>query len=190
MGAARSVIQLLSFEVVTGLSALAPLMLVGSMSLIDITDYQAENGWMIWTQPVAFVLFMIAGFAETNRTPFDLTEHEAEVIGGYHTEYSGMRWGMMMIGEYSAMFLVAFLVSIVFLGGYGDLGTMVNGTLVASAWGGLFLILKVAFFFFFFLWTRAAWPHVRPDQLMWLCWKVLMPLAVVNIVITGIVMMA
>lgn len=190
MGAARSVIQLLSFEVVTGLSALAPLMLVGSMSLIDITDYQAENGWMIWSQPVAFVLFMIAGFAETNRTPFDLTEHEAEVIGGYHTEYSGMRWGMMMIGEYSAMFLVAFLVSIVFLGGYGDLGTMVNGTLVASAWGGLFLILKVSFFFFFFLWTRAAWPHVRPDQLMWLCWKVLMPLAVVNIVITGIVMMA
>lgn len=190
IGAARSVVQLLSFEVVTGLSSLAPLMLIGSLSLIDITAYQTEHGWMIFTQPIAFVLFMIAGFAETNRTPFDLTEHEAEVIGGYHTEYSGMRWGMMMIGEYAAMFLVAFLVSIVFLGGFGDLGTVVNGTLIASAWGGLFLILKVSFFFFFFLWTRAAWPHVRPDQLMWLCWKVLMPLAVVNIVITGIVMMA
>jgi NADH-quinone oxidoreductase subunit H len=190
IGAARTVVQLLSFEVVTGLSALAPLMMIGSLSLIDITTYQAEHGWMIWSQPVAFVLFMIAGFAETNRTPFDLTEHEAEVIGGYHTEYSGMRWGMMMIGEYAEMFLVAFLVSIMFLGGFGDLGEVVNGTLEASAWGGLFLILKVSFFFFFFLWTRAAWPHVRPDQLMWLCWKVLMPLAVVNVVITGIVMMA
>ena len=188
IGAARSVIQLLSFEVVTGLSVLAPLMMVGSLSLLDINDYQRDNGWLIWSQPVAFVLFMIAGFAETNRTPFDLTENEAEVIGGYHTEYSGMKWGLMMIGEYANMFLVAFLVSIVFLGGYGDAGSIINGEAI-GAWGGLWLILKVAFFFFFFLWTRAAWPHVRPDQLMWLCWKVLMPLAVVNIVITGIVMM-
>ncbi len=189
IGAARSVIQLLSFEVVTGLSILAPLMLVGSLSLIDINEYQKDAGWLIWSQPVAFVLFMISGFAETNRTPFDLTEHEAEVIGGYHTEYSGMKWGMMMIGEYANMFLVAFLASIVFLGGYGDAGSIVNGEAVTAAWGGLFLILKVSFFFFFFLWTRAAWPHVRPDQLMWLCWKVLMPVAVINVVITGIVMM-
>ena len=188
IGAARSVMQLLSFEVVTGLSILAPLMLIGSLSLIDINAYQIENGWMIFTQPIAFVLFMISGFAETNRTPFDLTEHEAEVIGGYHTEYAGMKWGLMMIGEYANMFLVAFLVSIVFLGGYGDAGAIINGE-ANSAWGGLFLILKVSFFFFFFLWTRAAWPHVRPDQLMWLCWKVLMPLAVVNIVITGLVVM-
>lgn len=192
IGAARSVMQLLSFEVVTGLSILAPLMLVGSMSLIDINDYQKDSGWLIFSQPVAFILFMIAGFAETNRTPFDLTEHEAEVIGGYHTEYAGMKWGLMMIGEYANMYVVAFLASIVFLGGYGDAGSVINamtGEVEGSAWGGLWLILKVAFFFFFFLWTRAAWPHIRPDQLMWLCWKVLMPIAVINVVITGIVMM-
>lgn len=190
IGAARTIIQLLSFEVITGLSILAPLMLVGSLSLIDINAYQMGGiqNWLIWQQPVAFVLFLIAGFAEVNRLPFDLQEHEAEIIGGYHTEYSGMKYGLMMIGEYANMFVVAFLVSIIFLGGYGEAGAVIDGEQV-SAWGGLWLVLKVAFFFFFFMWTRAAWPHIRPDQLMWLAWKVLMPIAVINIVITGVVMM-
>ena len=181
LGAARAVIQLLSFEVVTGLSILAPLMLVGSLSLIDINNHQAGGvgHWLVWTQPVAFVLFTIAGFAETNRTPFDLLEHEAEVVSGYATEYSGMRWGLFFIGEYTNMFIVAFLASIMFLGGFNDWGFLP---------GGLAIILKVVFLIFFFLWTRAAWPHVRPDQLMWLCWKVLMPIALLNILITGIVM--
>ncbi len=182
LGAARTVIQLLSFEIVTGLSVLAPLMMVGSLSLIDINNYQAggmEN-WIIWSQPVAFVLFLIAGFAETNRTPFDLLEHEAEVISGYATEYSGMRWGMFFIGEYANLFTVSFLVSLIFLGGFNDWGFIP---------GAIAILLKVFFFIFFFLWTRAAWPHVRPDQLMWLCWKVLMPVAIINIVITGIVLM-
>ena len=194
LGAARAVIQLISFEVITGLSILAPLMMVGSLSLIDINAYQIDHGWMIFSQPVAFVLFLIAGFAEVNRTPFDLQEHEAEIIGGYHTEYSGMKYGLMAIGEYVSMFVVAFLVSIIFLGGYGDAGALItHGAMLSteheSAVGGLWLIAKVGFLFFFFIWTRAAWPHIRPDQLMWLCWKVLMPLAVVNIVITGVVMM-
>ena len=188
IGGARAVVQLLSFEVVSGLSILAPLMLVGSLSMLDINDYQIENGWLIFSQPVAFVLFLIAGFAETNRTPFDLTENDAEIIAGYHTEYSGMRFGVMMIGEYATMILVAFMISIIFLGGYGDAGAIINGE-ANSAWGGLFLVLKVAFFFFFFFWVRAAWPHVRPDQMMWLCWKVLMPVAVINILITGFVVM-
>ncbi|KIM11242.1 MAG: NADH-quinone oxidoreductase [Sulfuricurvum sp. PC08-66] len=191
LGAARAVVALLSFEVITGLSILAPLMLVGSLSLIDINAYQMGgiDNWMVWQQPIAFVLFLIAGFAETNRKPFDLSEQDAEIIGGYHTEYSGMKYGLMMIGEYANMFVVAFLVSIIFLGGYGEAGSIVNGEAV-GAWGGIWLILKVAFFFILFVWVRAAWPHIRPDQLMWLAWKVLMPLAVVNIVITGIVMMA
>ncbi|MDH5464285.1 MAG: NADH-quinone oxidoreductase subunit NuoH [Thiovulaceae bacterium] len=189
IGAARGVIQLLSFEVITGLSILAPLMMVGSLSLIDINQYQVDSGmWLIVQQPVAFILFTIAGFAEVNRTPFDLTENESEIIAGYHTEYSGMKYGLMAIGEYASMFIVAFLVSIIFLGGYGDASAIVNGE-QNGAWGGVFLLLKVAFFFFFFIWTRATWPHIRPDQLMWLCWKVLMPLAVLNIVITGFVMM-
>ncbi len=182
IGSARTAIQFLSYEVVTGLSLLAPIMMVGSLSLIDFNEYQAGgiSNWIIWTQPVAFVLFIISGFAETNRTPFDLLENEAEVISGYATEYSGMRWGMFFIGEYANMITIGFLASLIFLGGFNPLWIIP---------GGLAIILKVAFFFFLMLWVRAAWPHVRPDQLMWLCWKVLMPLAVVNILITGIVMM-
>ena len=182
LGGARTAIQLLSYEVVTGLSILSPIMMVGSLSLIDMNNYQAGGftSWMIWSQPVAFILFLIAGFAETNRTPFDLLENEAEIISGYATEYSGMRWGMFFIGEYANLFTVAFLVSLIFLGGFNDLGFIP---------GALAILLKVAFLIFLFLWTRAAWPHVRPDQLMWLCWKVLMPLALLNILITAIVMM-
>ena len=181
LGAARTVIQMLSFEVVTGLSLIAPLMMVGSLSLIDINNYQ-EGGighWIVWAQPVAFILYLISGYAETNRTPFDLLEHEAEVVTGYATEYSGMRWGLFAIGEYANMFTVAFIASLVFLGGFNPMGIIP---------GGLAILLKVSFLIFLFLWVRAAWPHIRPDQLMWLCWKVLMPLAVVNILITGIVL--
>jgi NADH-quinone oxidoreductase subunit H len=182
LGGARTAIQLLSYEVVTGLSILAPLMLVGSLSLIDINNYQAGgvSQWLIWTQPVAFVAFLIAGFAETNRTPFDLLEHEAEVVAGYATEYSGMRWGMFFIGEYANLFTISFITALLFLGGYNDLWFIP---------GGIAIILKVAFLIFFFLWTRASWPHVRPDQLMWLCWKILMPVALINVVVTGIVVM-
>ncbi|MBL0721766.1 MAG: NADH-quinone oxidoreductase subunit NuoH [Sulfurovum sp.] len=182
IGSARTAIQFLSYEVVTGLSVLAPIMLVGSLSLVDFNDYQSGGltSWLIWQQPVAFILFLIAGFAETNRTPFDLLEHEAEVISGYATEYSGMRWGMFFIGEYANMITVAILASVMFLGGYNDLGFIA---------GWFIIILKISFFFFLMLWVRASWPHIRPDQLMWLCWKVLMPLALINILITAIVMM-
>ena len=105
LGAARTAIQLLSFEVVSGLSLLAPIMLVGSLSLIDINNYQEGSitNWLIFSQPLAFVLFLFAGYAELNRTPFDLLEHEAEVVAGYATEYAGMRWGMFFIGEYANM---------------------------------------------------------------------------------------
>ena len=182
IGSARTAIQFLSYEVVTGLSLLAPIMMVGSLSLIDFNNYQAGgiSNWIVWAQPIAFILFLISGFAETNRTPFDLLENEAEVIAGYATEYSGMRWGMFFIGEYANMITISFLASLIFLGGFNPLGFIP---------GGLAIILKVSFLFFLMLWARASWPHVRPDQLMWLCWKVLMPLAVINILITGIVLM-
>ena len=182
LGSARTAIQFLSYEVVTGLSILAPIMIVGSLSLIDFNNYQAGgiSHWLIWQQPLAFILFIIAGFAETNRTPFDLLEHEAEIVAGYATEYSGMRWGMFFIGEYANMITISFLASLIFFGGFNSLGFIP---------GGLAIILKVAFFFFLMLWVRASWPHIRPDQLMWLCWKVLMPLAVINVTITGLWMM-
>ncbi|HIP50838.1 MAG TPA: NADH-quinone oxidoreductase subunit NuoH [Campylobacterales bacterium] len=180
IGSARTAVQFLSYEVVTGLSLLAPIMLVGSLSFVDFNSYQADGVWMVVYQPVAFVLFLIAGFAETNRTPFDLLEHEAEIISGYVTEYSGMRWGLFFIGEYANMITIGVIASVVFLGGYNDFWFIP---------GWIMIIAKIAFSFFFMLWVRAAWPHVRPDQLMWLCWKVLMPLAVINILITGLVIM-
>ena len=181
LGAARAVVQMLSFEVVSGLSVLAPIMMIGSLSLIDINDYQSGGvmSWLIWKQPLAFILFAMAGFMETNRAPFDTVEFEAEVVAGYATEYSGMRWGLFFIGEYANMITIAVLVSIIFMGGY-------------NPWwfipGGVMMLLKVSMWVFLFLWVRAAWPHIRPDQLMWVCWKVLMPLAVVNILITGFVL--
>lgn len=181
ISAARGAAVFISYEVITGLSILAPIMMVGSLSLIDFNNYQAGgiSDWIIWSQPVAFVLFWIAAFAETGRTPFHLVANDHEIIDGFGTEYSGMRWGLFFIGEYANMFFISFMIPLIFLGGYGD----------GSLMGALGLLLKVSFFFFFFLWTRAAWPDVRPDQLMWLCWKVLMPIAVINVVITGIVMM-
>jgi len=179
LSAARAAAVFISYEVVTGLAALAPIMMVGSLSLIDFNNYQIENGWIVWSQPLAFILFWIAAFAETGRTPFHLIAKDHEIIDGFGTEYSGMRWGLFFIGEYANMFFISFVIPIIFLGGFGD------GTVL----GAFALLGKMAFFFFFFLWTRAAWPDVRPDQLMWLCWKVLMPLAVINVVITGFVMM-
>ena len=178
LGSARTAIQFLSYEVITGLSILAPIMIVGSLSFISFNNYQIENHWLILYQPVAFILFLIAGFAETNRTPFDLLEHEAEIISGYATEYSGMRWGMFFIGEYANMITISVMASMIFLGGYADFWFI-------PAW--IMIILKISFLFFFMIWARASWPHVRPDQLMWLCWKVLMPLALVNILITAVI---
>ena len=181
LGGARAVVQMLSFEVVSGLSLLAPIMIIGSLSLIDINDFQKAGvgDWLIWKQPLAFILFAIAGFMETNRSPFDTLEFEAEVVSGYATEYSGMRWGLFFIGEYANMITISVLVSILFMGGYNPIGFIP---------GAIAMLLKVTFWIFMFLWVRAAWPHVRPDQLMWLCWKVLMPLAVINILITGFVL--
>jgi len=181
IGAARTAIQFLSYEVVTGLSLLGPIMIVGSLSFVDFSLYQRGGieHWLIWKQPVAFILFLIAGFAETNRTPFDLLEHEAEVVSGYATEYSGMRWGMFFIGEYANMITISIIATFVFLGGY-DPETM---------FAGLWTTLKIAFFFFLMIWVRASWPHVRPDQLMWLCWKVLMPIGMINVLVTAIVLM-
>ncbi len=181
LAAARAGAVFISYEVVSGLSALAPIMMVGSLSLVDFNNYQADGigSWIVWSQPVAFILFWIAAFAETGRTPFHLIANDHELIDGFGTEYSGMRWGLFFIGEYANMFFISFVIPILFLGGFGD----------GSVLGALALLGKMSFFFFFFLWTRAAWPDVRPDQLMWLCWKVLMPIAVINVVITGLVMM-
>ncbi|BCX78750.1 NADH-quinone oxidoreductase subunit NuoH [Campylobacter sp. 19-13652] len=178
IAAARAVMSLVSFEIISGISLLSVIMMVGSLSLIDINNYQSE-GWLVFKQPLAFLLFWMATFVECNRTPFSLTENETELVAGFGTEYSGMRWGMFFIGEYTSMLASSIVIVLIFLGGFNPLWIIP---------GALALILKASVIFFFFLWTRAAWPHLRADQLMGFCYKVLLPLALANVLVTGFVL--
>ena len=177
MSAARAVVALLSFEVVAGMALLSVVMVTSSLSLVDINNYQKGIfNWLIFKQPLAFVLFVMASFVECNRTPFCLTENETEIVAGYGTEYSGMRWAMFFIGEYTNMIAASIIITLVFLGGFNEFLFIP---------GGLMILLKSSLVFFFFLWTRASWPHLRVDQLSMLCWKILLPLGILNVVITG-----
>jgi NADH-quinone oxidoreductase subunit H len=192
MSAVRASSQMISYEIAMGLSMIAILMMTGTLSLKDITVYQAENGWNFIYQPVGFLIFLICSFAETNRTPFDLAECESELIGGYHTEYSSMKMGFYLFAEYANMFISSTILAIVFFGGYHFPGmAWVNdnwGINIAALIGFLALFLKLCFFIFFYMWVRWTIPRFRYDQLMHLGWKVLIPLAIANIIITGIVM--
>ena len=177
ISAARAVVSLLSFEVVAGMALLSVVMVTSSLSLVDINNYQKGIfNWLIFKQPLAFVLFVMASFVECNRTPFCLTENETEIVAGYGTEYSGMRWAMFFIGEYTNMIAASIIITLLFLGGFNEFLFIP---------GGLMILLKSSLVFFFFLWTRASWPHLRVDQLSMLCWKALLPLGILNVVITG-----
>ncbi len=177
ISAARAVVSLLSFEVVAGMALLSVVMVTSSLSLVDINNYQKGIfNWLIFKQPIAFVLFVMASFVECNRTPFCLTENETEIVAGYGTEYSGMRWAMFFIGEYTNMIAASIIITLLFLGGFNEFLFIP---------GGLMILLKSSLVFFFFLWTRASWPHLRVDQLSMLCWKILLPLGILNVVITG-----
>lgn len=192
MSAVRASSQMISYEVAMGLAMIAILMMTGSLSLKEITEYQAANGWNILYQPVAFIIFLVCSFAETNRTPFDLAECESELIGGYHTEYSSMKMGFYLFAEYANMFISSTILAIVFLGGYHFPGmNWVSenwGVNIAALLGFLSLFAKLCFFIFFYMWVRWTIPRFRYDQLMHLGWKILIPLAVINIIVTGIVM--
>ena len=179
IGSLRSVLQLISFEVINTLSLIPVVMIVGSLSLIDIVSAQSGgiDKWFIWREPICFALFLIAAFVECNRTPLCLTENETEIVAGCSTAYSGMRWGMFFIGEYANIITYSVVTTLVFLGGFN------------AFWfipGGVMMVLKSSLVFFCFLWARAAWPHLRPDQLMGLCWKVCMPLALACVLITAL----
>ena len=177
ISAARAVVSLLSFEVVAGMALLSVVMVTSSLSLVDINNYQKGIfNWLIFKQPLAFVLFVMASFVECNRTPFCLIENETEIVAGYGTEYSGMRWAMFFIGEYTNMIAASIIITLLFLGGFNEFLFIP---------GGLMILLKSSLVFFFFLWTRASWPHLRVDQLSMLCWKILLPLGILNVVITG-----
>ena len=193
MGAVRAASQMVSYEVAMGLSMIALLMMTGTLSLREISLQQQEMNWNVFYQPLSFLIFLICSFAETNRTPFDLAECESELIGGYHTEYSSMKMGFYLFAEYASMFISATIISVLFFGGYNYPGMswMVEhaGVNIANLLGIAALFAKLCFFIFFYMWVRWTIPRFRYDQLMNLGWRILIPLSIINIMITGAVIL-
>lgn len=189
MGAMRASSQMISYEVAMGLSIIALLMMSGTLSLREIAAQQPGMHWNVFYQPVGFLIFLICSFAETNRTPFDLAECEAELIGGYHTEYSSMRMGFYLFAEYASMFISSTILAVLYFGAYNYPGmawAVENwGVNAANIIGIFVLFAKICFFIFFYMWVRWTIPRFRYDQLMRLGWKILIPLAIANIVVTG-----
>lgn len=190
LGGLRSAAQVISYEIILGLSLVGIFILTGSLSLreiliaqrgtIDILGLDVSN-WYVITQPVAFIIFMIAAVAETNRAPFDLPEAETELVSGFHTEYSAFRFSFYFLGEYISMIVVSLFASTLFLGGTSGPGS-------DSYWGlGIvWILVKTILFLFFYIWLRATLPRFRYDQLMGIAWKVLLPAVLLNIVLTAI----
>jgi len=195
LGSLRSASQVISYEIPMGLAIISVLMLTGSLSLVDITRGQ-EHVWNVLYQPVAFVVYIIAGIAETNRTPFDLPEAENELVAGFHVEYSGMRWAYFFMAEYANMLMVSCMAVVLFLGGWNPIiprfvfeSVPVLGSYIGFLGGpGVWwFIIKIYVYFFIFLWLRTTLPRLRYDQLMRLGWKILIPVGLANILVTGLV---
>ena len=185
LGAMRSAAQLISYEVAIGMSLLGVAMMAGSLSLVDIVEAQGsgpgEQGiWFIVPQFVGFIIFMVAGFAESSRPPFDLPESDAELVAGYNTEYSGMRFGSFFMAEYIEVIVISGVATACFLGGWHGPGP--------DALAPLWVVLKMFAFVIFFIWIRATLPRLRYDQLMSFGWKVLLPLATLNVLVTAILL--
>lgn len=175
IGAVRSTAQMVSYELALGSALLSPLMMVGSLSFAQIAVFQKGN-WLVFSQPMAFILFCVAAVAETNRAPFDLPEAEQELGAGFHTEYSGMRFALFFMAEYVAMITVSAVATTVFLGGpYAPFFDFQHG---------IIFVIKIALFMFAFIWLRATLPRYRYDQLMRIGWQVLLPLSLLNLAIT------
>jgi len=175
LGTMRASAQMLTYEVFMGLSLMGVVMMADSFNLRDIVEAQ-KTGWFIIPQFIGFVIFLIAGIAETHRLPFDIPEAEGELVAGYHSEYSGMKFGMFFVGEYLGVTLISALIAIMFFGGW--LGP---SFLPPVVW----FFLKTGFFICFFILLRASLPRPRYDQLMSVGWKILLPLALINILVTG-----
>lgn len=189
LGAVRASSQMISYELAMGLSVASVILMSGTLSLQDIVHQQQATMWNVVYQPLAFLVFFICALAETNRAPFDLPECEAELIGGYHTEYSAMKLGFYLFAEYINMFVSSAIISTLFFGGYHvpfiqNLGLSEN---LVTILGTVFLFVKIFAFILLFMWVRWTLPRFRYDQLMKLGWKMLLPLALANLIITGIV---
>ena len=194
MGAIRASAQMISYEIAMGLAIIALIMSTGTMSLKEIADQQDAGLANFVYQPLGFLIFLICSFAELNRAPFDMPESESELIGGYHTEYSSMKLGLYLFAEYINMFISSAIIVTFYLGGHHfpfqneinqALGLSTN---LSTALGTVVFFLKIFFFIFFFMWVRWTLPRFRYDQLMRVGWKSLIPLAILNILVTGIVM--
>jgi len=174
LGGMRAAAQMLSYEVFMGLSLMGVVVLAGSFGLSHIVEAQRKV-WFVLPQFPGFVLFMIAGLAETRRTPFDLSEADSELVAGYHSEYSGMKFGMFFVGEYMGVTLISAMITVLFFGGW--LGPVLPGV--------VWFLIKTFFFIAFFVLVRAALPRPRFDQLMSWSWKLMLPLSLVNVLLTG-----
>lgn len=190
LGALRASSQMISYELGMGLSIIALVMTTGTLSIGEIAAQQHGGHWNIIYQPLGFLIFVICAFAETNRAPFDLPECETELVGGYHTEYSSMKLGFYLFAEYINMFISSAIIATLYFGGYNMpfIGRFVHDPTWLTILGTFFLFAKIFFFIFLFMWVRWTLPRFRYDQLMNLGWKGLIPLAILNIGITGIVM--
>ncbi|GAB3918001.1 NADH-quinone oxidoreductase subunit NuoH [Mucilaginibacter boryungensis] len=196
LGAIRAASQNISYEISMGLSIIALLMVTGTLSLKEIAEQQHSWHWNVLYQPLGFLLFLVCAFAETNRSPFDLPECETELVGGYHTEYSSMKLGFYLFAEYINMFISSAVMATLYFGGYNYPGmSWMAGHMavwmphaapvIVPLIGTAVLFAKIVLFIFFFMWVRWTIPRFRYDQLMDLGWKILIPLAITNIVLTG-----
>ncbi len=190
LGAIRAASQNISYEIAMGLSIIALLMMTGTLSMREIAEQQSGLSWNVFYQPLGFLIFLICAFAETNRTPFDLPECETELVGGHHTEYSSMKLGFYLFSEYINMFVTSAVMATLYFGGYNFPGMhLISDPNLLSLLGVAALFIKILLFIFFFIWVRWTVPRFRYDQLMKLGWKILIPLSLINIVITGLVIL-
>jgi len=195
LGAMRAASQIISYELAMGIALIALLMITGTLSLRTMVNQQIDHLWNIFKQPLGFLIFLICAFAETNRTPFDLSEAENELIGGYHSEYSSMKLGFYLFAEYVNMFLSSAVMVTLFFGGY-DI-PFFNDAAHTASWGvnvmailqGVVFFAKIVCFIFLFMWVRWTIPRFRYDQLMNLGWKILLPLALANMLLTGAIIL-
>ena len=183
----RASAQLISYEVAVTMTLVSMVLMAGTLSMVGIVNAQLDAGlWFVFAQPVAFVVFMIGGLAETNRAPFDMPEAEQELTGGFHTEYSGMRFALFFLAEYANMIVISSLATTLFLGGwlrpFPSVAALAFLDFVPS-W--IWFLAKTFVFLYVFLWIRASLPRYRYDQLMRLGWKVLIPIAIANLVVTA-----
>jgi NADH-quinone oxidoreductase subunit H len=187
LGGLRSSAQLISYEIPLGMSIMGMVLWAGSLDLNTIINWQDRHVWGILAQPIGFLLFLVSAFAETNRLPFDLPEAEQELVGGYHTEYSAMKFGMFFLGEYLHMITVSYLTVILFFGGW-DVPFLLDQAQTGWFWAlvkVLVMLVKVSLMILFMMWVRWTLPRFRYDQLMDLAWKSLIPLALINLVGTA-----